>query len=75
MGTTIGTAYFASKRDAIKYYQQYVPVGGWIRADTNIRQWVESKLADGEIHIGVPPHDVAEHVWLDEDNRYHITRG
>lgn len=54
MTTLIGTAYFVTRADAIEYYELQ-----GIGADE-----VERKLADGEIFIGKPPHNVGDKLWM-----------
>ncbi len=46
--TRWGTSYFVSRRAAERYYKPYAEHGDDVKA------WVGRKLAEGEIHIGVP---------------------
>jgi hypothetical protein len=63
MSTRTGTSYFASLSAALRYYKSY----GLNRAH------VFCKLADGEIHIGVPPLKRGESYTLDAvEGRYTI---
>ncbi len=60
----VGTSYFKSKAAAIRYYRPY----GFDRAA------VEQKLAEGEIHIGVPPTKPGDTLQLiDGGTRWQIT--
>jgi len=59
--TRIGTSYFKSISDAVRYYRDY---------DLD-REDVMEKIRKGEIHIGKPPVRDEEHIILDPlENRY-----
>ena len=58
-----GTCYFRFKSDAIAYYADY----GFASED------VDRKIAEGEIHIGVPPMLPGDKLYS-EDGRYGIER-
>lgn len=58
------TSHFVSKQAAIRYYSLY----GYDET-TNT---VERKIADGEIHVGVPSLKANQTVYLDADGRYFI---
>ena len=61
----LGTPYFVSKAAAVRYYRPY----GY----DNTRAAVERKLAEGEIHIGMPPLREGQTCYLDpSEGRYII---
>jgi len=60
MSNFIGTAYFNSKIEAVKYYA---------KQDTD-KQSVEVYIKEGLIHIG-PPKGFSKHdLYIDDDGRY-----
>jgi hypothetical protein len=64
----VGTAYFTSRAAAVRYYQDYH------YPDTAAT--VDRKIAEGEIHIGIPPHKLgARVVVIDDGTRYAIEEG
>ena len=65
----IGTSYFRSIWDAENYYKPYSP--GLVPAE--LSAWVQTKLKEGEIHIGIPPCDCGEIVFFNsKEGRYFI---
>lgn len=61
---TWGTNYFVSRALAVKYYSAY---------ESDPERAVERKLADGEIHIGVPHLRSDERLLrIDDGTRYAI---
>lgn len=67
--TRFGTSHFVSHAHAVSYYRPYAP-------DLNYRErraWIESKVRDGEIHIGRPECKPGESiVTIDDGTRYAI---
>jgi len=63
----IGTGYFRSIWDAENYYKPYSP--GLVPAE--LSAWIQTKLKEGEIHIGIPPCDCGEIVFFNsKEGRY-----
>ena len=63
--TSWGTSYFENKQAAVKYYTPY--------HYSETAAAVERKLADGEIHIGMPKPKLGERVYLNhQEGRYFI---
>lgn len=66
--TRVGTSYFVSKDAAIRYYRPY----GY----DDVRETVERKLRDGEIHIGKPTLLAGQRLALiDESTRWAVEEG
>lgn len=60
-----GTSYFASTTDAYMYYKPY----GY----DDLRETVDRKIAEGEIHIGAPATPKNGRVFLNsQEGRYFI---
>lgn len=71
-----GTCYFPSYGAALRYYRPYcVPFDtqhGRTQRTQVVRNVVDQKLNEGEIHIGKPPLKPGDVLTI-EDNRYHVT--
>lgn len=62
MKTIVGTCYFPTKADAIKYYAEY---------ESDAARAVEIKLKEGSIHIGKPALKPGQKAFI-RDHRWHI---
>lgn len=68
--TRIGTSHFVSMDKAIKYYRSYA------RMYAEVVRLIERKLAEGEIHLGLPEVKAGQRVVvIDEGTRYAIEEG
>ena len=62
---TYGTSHFVSKAAAVRYYRPY---------EQEATKAVDRKLAEGQIHIGVPELKNGQQCYLNADEgRYFIT--
>lgn len=75
---TTGTCYFPSYGAALRYYRPYCEfedlskhAKGTARTCA-LRDLINRKLNEGEIHIGKPPLCAGQTLSI-QDNRYHIT--
>lgn len=79
---TVGTCYFPTFADAVKYYRPYLgdpvfrggdqhPTKSTLRKDDQCRALVETKIKEGEIFIGKPATKPRDVLFVKE-NRYHI---
>lgn len=64
---TYGTSHFTTKAAAVRYYRAY---------EDEPSKAVERKLAEGQIHIGIPELRDGQSCYVNaEEGRYFITDG
>lgn len=64
-----GTSHFPSYGAALRYYRPYEQP---LASTQQLRQVIDRKLNEGQIHIGKPALKPGQTLTI-EDNRYHIT--
>ena len=70
----IGTSYFKDIHAAIHYYSDYYYcIQDIVVQYEDVAQYVQHKLINGEIHIGKPPINIGERIFLNSEERYCIS--